>query len=241
MEKLQVAEPKLKPPLCLSVRRCLTLRQLEAKASWSQSSGGWSLKSSGLQMVVARFGQDIILHVSCWIHLTTRSQNTKRFNLRLGYHYRCLRKVRVLKPNGISTKYAYCILLSSYPMMSVRWISFPIVWWNLGLKNEVRLVYIFQLLVLNDKHVLCPGLGDLIGRRLSLALRNKEAWSTWLARRVLLKSPLHQTLLSIFCTCALGNFNWHRIQLLKPEPWTETYVDTALKFQYGYIYIYIPT
>ena len=144
-------------------------------------------------MVVAKVGQDIIiLHVSCWIHLTTRSHNTNKFNQRLGYHHRSLRKVRVLKPNGISTKYAYCILLSSYPMMSVRWSSFPIVWWNLGLKNEVRLVYIFQLLVLNDKHVLCPGLGGLIGRRLSLALRNKEAWSTWLARRVLLKSPLHQ-------------------------------------------------
>lgn len=40
--------------------------------------------------------------------------------------------------------------------------------------NEVRLVYIFQLLVLNDKHVLCPGLGDLVGVCLSLALRNQE-------------------------------------------------------------------
>lgn len=47
--------------------------------------------------------------------------------------------------------------------------------------NEVRLVYIFQLLVLNDKHVLCPGLGDLVGVCLSLALRNQETWSTCLA------------------------------------------------------------
>ena len=76
--------------------------------------------------------------------------------------------------------------------------------------NEVRLVYIFQLLVLNDKPRLMswvggPGWGD----GCPWHWETRKTWGTCLAKSVLLKSPLHQCCWAFFTLhVCFGNFNW---------------------------------
>ena len=76
------------------------------------------------------------------------------------------------------------------------------------------------------------------GCRLSLALRNKETWSTCLAKSVLLKSLLHQRCWAYLFHLRFGDtaaeFAIYTGFSCTREPWPETYVDTALRRQHGY-------